>query len=246
MARKKQKWLEVEVLKDGTPNILTSFRRIKEMNLKRQREAGEGKNPRRQYACVYCGRVYSNGYKLIGHLKHCDKRKKFKESTEEGIDYFVGNKIFKIKTRRVKVLKNAESYERAFGEKINSGTMTPGEAERLFFAFLQGAESTCSKGLIQYNIRSASNVQEQKTAKTPKTDHITHAHDSNARVEEIEDTTRAGDIKEKEKEEEISPLIPPLSPSTPLYPPIIPLSPPPPYNYPIRIAIIRCRPMVRL
>lgn len=169
MARTKQKWLEIEELKDGSPNILTSFRRIKEMNEKRISDAGKGKKTRRQYACVFCGRIYNNGYRLMGHLKHCDKRKQFKEMLTRGIEYTVGNKIFHIVCKRIKILKNAETYEKSFAEKIENGTMTPVEAERLFFAFLQGAESSCSKGTIEVRIRSVAATDDTPQKNTDST-----------------------------------------------------------------------------
>lgn len=225
MAKKKRKWLEIEELKDGSPNILTSFRRIKEMREKQAKEVEKGKTPRKQYACVFCGRMYTNGYRLMGHLKHCDKRKQFKNTIENGIEYVVGNKSFHVTTKRVKILRNAEAYEKSFGEKVTSGAMKPEEAERLFFAFLQGAESSCSKGTVQYRIKnllSTSNVStDAKTAENAEKSTITHTRNNNARVDALEeeneyntrDNTHAGAYieKETEKEEEKSPHPPSLS-----------------------------------
>lgn len=221
MARKKRNWLEIEHLKDGSPNILTSFRRIKEMNLKRRKDEESGKKTRRQYACVFCGRVYSNGYRLMGHLAHCDKRKQFKTMLETGIEYTVGNKTFRVISRKVKILRNAEMYEKSFGEKVKQGAMTPEEAERLFFAFLQGAESGCSRGTVQYKIKpllgtstAGTDTKTKKSDKTTENGDITRERDINAR-----DTHT---IKEEKEKEEETPPIPPLPPPNPLYPPIIP------------------------
>jgi hypothetical protein len=193
MKRKKRDWIEIETLKDGTPNIATSFRKLKEINQKKREEAKDGTKPRHVYACVFCGRVYTTAYRLMGHIGHCDKRKQFRKTTREGLSFTIGEKIFEIKTTKLKVLKTAEEYEKQLKDKINSGEMTTGEAERLFYVFLKGAQSAISVGSVQYTMRDirahARDIEESGT----------HAHALHGENEE-----------EEEKEET------PLPPSTPI------------------------------
>jgi hypothetical protein len=167
MVKKKRKWIEIETLKDGTPNIYSSFKKIGAINRERWEKAGEDKKFKRFFACVYCGREYTTAYRMIGHLGHCVKRKQFRERMSKGMEYVVGGKIFTIKTTKVKVLKTADEYEKQLSGKIKSGEMTENEAERLFYVFLKGAQSAISVGSITYTMRARVPVGDIKEKELP-------------------------------------------------------------------------------
>jgi hypothetical protein len=168
MTKKKSKWIEIETLKDGTPNIASSFRKLKEMNIEKEEKTKDGRKPRKIYACVYCGRIYKSAYRLMGHIGHCDKRKLFRKRTREGMEFRIGGKIFEIKTTKIKVLKTAEGYETLLRGKVKNGEMTIDEAERLFFVFLKGAQSAISVGSVQYTMKDIESDKGEKEIENEK------------------------------------------------------------------------------
>jgi hypothetical protein len=153
MARSKQKWIEIEYVKGVLPNILYMFKKLKEINEPKRELIKQGKKVRLIFACVYCGRIYKNTYRMIGHLQHCSKKKDFVRIMHEGLDFEIGNKIFHISSNKVKIFRDAEKYEVAFRDKVLNKEMKAEEAERMFFMFLAGTKSASAKDKIEFEVK---------------------------------------------------------------------------------------------
>lgn len=158
MAKKNRKWIEIEYIKGVLPNVVSTARKLKEHNAEKIKNATEPGEAVKDYACLYCGRWFKNGYGLVRHIGHCDQKKKYLRIMQAGINFEIGRKIFNVKTNRMKILRAAEKYEAQFAEKLGNGSMKGEEAERMFFMLLQGSKNTLGENAISFTVLSKDDV----------------------------------------------------------------------------------------
>lgn len=142
--------ITVPTIKGGFPNRLTAFveiRRLKTIEAKRAAAAGESSRP--LHYCAYCGQRWRSYNALVGHLKHCEARRRYIAGITDGLCYTIAGWRCTMITDREKVIWKAAEIETRLNELIAAGEYDETNALNGFVLFIRGAQSARADGCIE-------------------------------------------------------------------------------------------------
>lgn len=154
--------ITVPTIKGGFPNRLTAFveiRRLKTTEAKRAEAVGEG--PRPLHYCAYCGRRWRSYPSLVGHLKHCEARRRYISGITDGLPYVIGGWRCTMITDREKTIWKAAEIEQRLNEFIATGEYDETTALNGFVLFIRGAQSARADGCIEESWERAETAAEE-------------------------------------------------------------------------------------
>ena len=142
--------ITIPIIKGGFPNRITGLVEIRRLKtIEAKRAAATGENPRQLNYCAYCGARWRSYNALVGHLKHCEARRRYISGITDGLSYTIGGWRCTMITDREKTIWKATEIEQRLNEFIATGEYDEKNAVNGFVLFIRGAQSARADGCIE-------------------------------------------------------------------------------------------------